>query len=313
MTSPDGRFEGLVSLRLEERTDVIDFWGAYHAAPWASFYLGQMKIPSTAEVLTPDHLTDFIARATFNKRVGDYSLSATPFTSPFLGVRTYNRDLGAAFKGVVPGPDQPIFSYFLMVGNGLGGNTFIGGEESPEFIYTNDFGEYFYGVRLDGYLQDWLRIGGHYNINRHNKIIIQDKKTTADLERTSWSGDLTIKLPIGLRIEGFYGEGRIEDFWYSQDSIFDYNGWGVWAVQSLFDDGLQFLVRYDTYDSENQDDFDHTAQNNWSFGINLRPSPWLRFQFNYVWKDTVNELVDDTKDDIIYVNVQYIFDAALRP
>jgi hypothetical protein len=39
----------------------------------------------------------------------------------------------------------------------------------------------------------------------------------------------------------------------------------------------------------------------------------MRLELNYVWKDTVNEFVDDVADDILYMNVQFIFDAAIAP
>lgn len=309
--SPGGKFEALVNMRLEKRTDVLDFWGAYRPADWFNVYVGQMKIPSTAEVLVPDNLTDFISRASFNKVVGNYSLAATPFTSPFMGLQSYNRDLGVAIKGALPDKEKPAFTYFLMISNGLGGNTYIGANESSEFLAANNFGDYFYGIRLDGYIADWLRIGGHYNMNRHEKALLQDKVTVVDFDRTSWSGDLTIKLPFGLRIEGFYGQGKIDDFWFSQRSYYDYSGWGVWAIQGLFDDRLELAVRYDTYTFEYQRDGNNTDQNDWTFGINFRPNRNLRLQLNYLWKDTVNKTVPDLGDDIFYLNIQYMFETGV--
>jgi len=153
--SPEGKVEGLVNIRLEKRVDILDFWGAYHPADWFNVYVGQMKIPSTHEVLVPDNLTDFISRASFNKVVGNYALAATTFTSPFMGLQSYNRDLGVAFKGALPDKDKPAFTYFLMVSNGIGGNTYVGGNESSEFLAANNFGDYFYGLRLDGFLGEW--------------------------------------------------------------------------------------------------------------------------------------------------------------
>ena len=68
---------------------------------------------------------------------------------------------------------------------------------------------------------------------------------------------------------------------------------------------------YDTCIAEFQDDGNQTEQNNWTYGINFYPSDYLRLQFNYVWKDTVNDFIDDLDDDIWYLNLQFKFDAAL--
>jgi hypothetical protein len=309
--SPDGQFEAYVNLRLERQIEALDVWGAYRPADWLGVYVGQMKFPSTHEVLMPDHQLDFISRATFNRNVGNFALCSVPFTSPFQNINTNNRDLGVALKGALPDAEHPAFTYFAMISNGLGANIFTGASESPEFLAANNFGDYLYGIRLDGYIADWVRLGGHYTINRHDRALLKDKQTVVDFERETWSGDLTVKFPFGLRIEGFYGNGRLNDLWFSQRWYFDYSGWGVWALQSLFDNRLELAIRYDTYSSETRRNKDITEQNNWTFGINFQPNPYLRLQLNYVWKDTVNEYVKDFDDDILFLNIQYSFETGV--
>ena len=60
--APGDKLEALIRIRLEERTDVLDFWGAYQATPWLNASIGQMKIPSTHEVLTKDDKLDFVSK-----------------------------------------------------------------------------------------------------------------------------------------------------------------------------------------------------------------------------------------------------------
>jgi len=304
--------EALLRFKLEEQTGVIDFHGAWKPAREFELYVGQMKIPSTAEVGTRDHLLDFVARTSFGRNVGDYSMARTPYISPFLGTNANNRDLGVAVKGDFGDGAVSWLRYFIMVGNGLGGNRYVGGKDKTEFVYANNFGDYFYGARLASEPADWLRVGGHYSLNRHEGAIYQDKKSVVDLDRESWSADLRLLLPWGMSVEGFYGEGNIDDYWTSQEYVYDYSGYGVWVVQAIFDGRLELAARYDCFITEFDQNEDETEQNNWTFGVNWRPNPYLRTQLNYVWKDTVNESVDDLDDDILYLNVQFMFDAWLK-
>jgi hypothetical protein len=41
-------------------------------------------------------------------------------------------------------------------------------------------------------------------------------------------------------------------------------------------------------------------------------TPYVRLQLNYVWKDTVNEYIDDLDDDIIYMNIQFFVDSVVK-
>ncbi len=309
----DGKVEGMFKLRLEERTDVIDAWGAYHVADWLGFYVGLMKIPSTGEVLTPDQGLDFITRTTFAKMVGDYSLSRTPYISLLMAQSSNNRDMGVAFKGKIGDDDATQLRYFLMISNGIGGNFYVGGEESPEYFYTNKFGEYFYGARLELQAVPEVTLGGHYSYNKHEDALYDDKKTVFDIDREAWSADLLVKLPWGTRIYGFYGEGHLDDLWVALNYIYDYKGYGGQVVQAFFDDRLELGIRYDEFSSEFDENGDVTDQKNWTFGANFSPSPSFRIQANYVDKNTVNDFTDDQDDNIFFINMQFLFDVSLSP
>jgi hypothetical protein len=309
--SPDHKMETLIRLRLEERTDIIDFYGAYHFNAPLNFYVGQMKIPSTAEVLRPDNNLDFVTRSSFGQVIGDYALSRTPYISSLMAVRSLSRDLGLALKGSYPDAAGPGLTWFLMVSNGIGAGNYVGGNESPEFLHTNEFGDYFYGLRVEGRPVDGLLIGGHYSINTHDNVMLQDKTTVVDFEREAWSADAEYRFPFGLRLYGFYGKGRMDDFLNSQHYDFDYSGWGVQAVQALFNGQLELAGRYDTLEREFMRDGNVIEQNDWTAGVNWRPNPFFRLQANYIWKDTVDETMTDLNDDLIVLNFQYLFDVGM--
>jgi hypothetical protein len=309
--SPNGRIEAFIRLRLEERTDVIDFWGSYRAAPWLTLSIGQMKIPSTAEVLTPDHGIDFITRTTFGRNVGDFALSRTPYISSVMAAKSYDRDLGISLRGAYPDEDAPLVGYFLMVGNGIGANKYIGGGESDEFLYTNRFGDFYYGARIEGSPVRWITIGAHASRNRHDDAALGARGPVYDLDRTVWTADLEARLPWGQRIDGFYGRGSMDDFIESQRYRFDYSGWGAWSILPLFEDRLELCLRYDVFTTEFNEDGNETSQKNWTAGLNYSPEEFLRFQMNYMHKEKVNEFEPDLDDDIIFFNVQFLFDAFL--
>jgi hypothetical protein len=113
--SADGKIDLLARLRLEERTDILDFDGTWNFKPWLRGSAGQMRIPSTCEGLTPYYDLDFISKSSFARHISDYSLSRTPYISSMMAVRSYDRDLGIALKGDLKGRNRTILSWFLMV------------------------------------------------------------------------------------------------------------------------------------------------------------------------------------------------------
>jgi hypothetical protein len=265
-----------------------------------------MKIPSTGEVLTPDHLTDFATRSAFGQRIGDYALADTPYISSLMNVASYNRDLGLAVKG-----DLTYLTYFLMVSNGCGSNRFVGAGESSEFLYGNNFGDFFYGARVTVKPLAGVEAGGHWSSNRHDNTILQDKKTVVDFHRETWSADLDLRLPYGLRLYGFYGEGGMDDFMNSLDYVYDYSGWGGQAMWAIMETGLEAGVRYDIFTSEFQEDGNETTLEKLTWAVNCQPRPLVRVQVNYMEKLTDNDYFPDVDDDIFIVNLQFMFDGAL--
>jgi hypothetical protein len=309
--SPDEKVEALVRIRLEERTDVIDFWGAYRAAPWLTLSVGQMKIPSTAEVLTRDHALDFISRTTFGRRVGDYSLVRTPYISSTMAVKSYNRDLGMALKGTLLPDGRTSFNYFLMIGNGIGANKYIGGRESEGYLFTNRFGDFYYGLRCEVDIHERLTVGLHGSLNTHDDVALTDRGPVYDIDRKVWTVDCTTYLPWDQSVYAFYGMGDMNDFIEAQTYTFDYNGWGIWSLKTFLGGRIEAGLRYDAFTSEFNSNGNETTQKNWTFGLNCRLESYLRLQFNYLDKLTVNEFEPDIDDNIFYLNAQFLFSGML--
>ncbi len=307
--SPHGKVGALIRIRLEERTDIIDFWGAYHGAPWLNIYIGQMKVPSTFEVLTSYQKLDFATRTTFGQNVGDYSLSRTPYISSIMAVKSYHRDLGLAWKGVFSNRERTLLSYFLMISNGIGANRYIGGRESGEYIFTNRFGDFYYGLRLEAMPVDWVTIGAHFSMNTHDDIALGERGPVFDIDRSVWTVDLRAQLAWGLRVAGFFGDGDMNDFFDAQRYRFDYRGWGLWTLKAFLKDRIELGLRYDSFTTEFNEDGNETTQRNWTFGVNFRLQENLRLQLNYTDKETLNDFEPDVDDNILFMNFQLFFHA----
>ncbi len=302
-------------LRLEEMVDVLDAYGMWRPEDWFSLRVGQMKIPSTYEVLTPAKNLDFISRSTFSQKIGDWSLSRAPYYGSFYANKLYNRDTGIAVKGNVALSDErDLLDYFFMVGNGLGHSLYIGGKESKEFITSNDLGDFFYGLRLDLYpWQDKLlgrqvTLGGHYLHNKHDDILFNDEKTVFDLYRTSWSIDCQADFKM-LRFAAMYGEGFIDDdFFHTGTKNLEYSGWETKLLVRFWDERIEVGGRYDVYSSEMDESGNVVDQKNITVGVSYIPQTYkksLKFQLNYITKETDNDLEPDLRDNIIFLNMQY--------
>jgi len=321
--SSGGDLELLLRIRLEERTDIVDFYGGWIPSHIFRIYIGQMKIPSTAEVLTPYNDLDFASRSTFGRKVGDYSLTRTPYISSVMAARSYDRDLGLAIKGSWPGdrqrsnrqpgnrqPDGRPWEvrWFLMAGNGMGANRYIGGRENEEFLYTNSLGNLYYGGRLEITPVHLVTAGIHASSNEHNDIALGDRGPVMDIDRKVWSADIAVGHPRSPRIYGFYGEGEMADYFDAQQYLFDYSGWGLQAVWPMLSGRLELALRFDRFVSESGRDGNETTRDDWTAGINFSPLENLRLQLNYVSKNAVNEFESDIDDDILYLNFQFYFD-----
>ena len=293
-------------IRLEERVALLDGYGVWSPSQLFHLYLGQMKIPTTYEVLIADSELDFVSRTTLSRNLTDWSLSRSPYYSALYGSRSYNRDLGIGIKGTFGSETIPSFlSYFLMAGNGLGANLFIGGKESKEFIFTNNLGDYFYSARLDASPFSWLSIGGHYSVNKHDKILFNDEKTVFDLDRRSWSVDSQLE-SSRVRIAAMYGAGKVDDnYFYTAEKDLDYSGYEfrflIWLIQSR----LQLGTRYDIYTYRFLGSGISTDQRNLTVGLNIVLTNTARLQLNYIVKKTDNQIEQDPKDNILLLNLQH--------
>ena len=180
-----GAFKAVLQFRLEGGSlGLLDAYGSWQPfGPALVLRLGQMKIPSAWEVAVGDEALDFATRSRFANEVANWSLSkSSSSTHPFYLLQTQARDLGLGFDGYFRG-----FRYFLMVGNGLGANNYVGAEENRQFVVANAIGAYFYGARLSYDLlyelrqrlrptAFYLELGGHANCNHHPNLIYNDNQ-----------------------------------------------------------------------------------------------------------------------------------------
>jgi hypothetical protein len=195
-----------------------------------------------------------------------------------------------------------------MVGNGLGANLFIGGREHQEFVYTNGFGDLFYGVRVEVNPLHWIALGGHYSLNRHENAWRGPKKEVFDLHRRSASVDILLHLPHSMRIRGLYAGGFIDDdFNRDGKTDYEYSGYEAKVMGWIIRDILEAGLRFDRYDALFDESTDHITQDHWTIGVTYRVKDRVRVQLNYTWKETRERAQVDPRDNILLMNTQYAF------
>ena len=300
-----------VELKLDSTPELSDCYVGFRLSDALRLYLGQMKIPSTYEVDASSTELDFISRTLLSRSVPDWTLSGYPSnfgTVTFTASRSVLRDLGVGLKGTVK---RDLLRYFVMIGNGLGANLYVGGNENRQFIRTNGLGELLYGLRLDLRPMDWVALGGHYARNTHENMIVRDvaKGAVIDLHRTSWSADMGVACPGRVRVRGMYAGGAMdEDILYGdgkKDYLYwGYEGKGVWEILR---DRLEIGIRFDTYRYEFNESDDRTEANTWTLGGTYRHRAALKTQLNYMRKETVARDEPDLKDDILLASLQFVF------
>jgi hypothetical protein len=292
-------------IRLEERIAILDCYLSWLQSKYCQLYAGQMKIPSSDEALTADDKLDFISRTNLSKNIADWSLSRPPYFSPFYGNRSDYRDIGVGIKGNIGSGN--LASYFLMISNGLGANLSIGAKESKEYIVSNSFGDYFYGARIDLSPKKWLKIGGHYSLNKHDNMLYNDEKTVLDLDRQSWSSDIALILPF-VQIRAMYAKGKVNDDYFHADlSNLGYSGWETKLIYNVLKNRLQLGIRFDKYSERYFGGGSQTDQDSLTFGCNFMPIPDARLQLNYIIKTTDSETKPNIDNNILFLNFQYYF------
>jgi hypothetical protein len=308
-----GAFKAVLQFRLEGGSvGLLDAYGSWQPfGPALELRAGQMKIPSAWEVAVGDEALDFATRSRFASEVPNWSLSkSSSSTHPFYLLQTSARDLGAGLRGYWRG-----LRYFLMIGNGLGANNYVGAEENRQFVVANDFGAYFYGARLSYDLAYELRqrirptafyleLGGHASYNHHPNLIYNDNQVY-DLERWSWSIDARLGLFERLRLTGMYGSGRVEDdFDADGQPDYTYSGWEAAAVVRVIPRFLEAGLRWDSYSWSRAVTGGWSTAGTLTAGLTWTPDPRLRLQFNYKKKILVSELDPDTDNDLAVLALQ---------
>jgi len=310
-------FRAKLELALEGSVRLSDAYGVWSAIEkklevWA----GQMKIPSTYEVETSSTGLDFATRSQFSRLVADWSLCrGATISSPLHGIKTYLRDTGVGMKGEIGAG-----KYFVMVGNGLGSNLWIGGAENKQFVFANSAGAYFYGARVSYNLaqvigQDSKKsllpsaiLGAHYCINRHPDLIYRDEKTVVDLDRESWSLDLQVNIMNRLRLTGMMGRGLVLDDFDNDDKIdYIYEGLELKAIAVVIHGKLEVGLRYDTYSEEFFENEMVDEIECYTLGLTYAPRPGLKLQLNYKWKALNSDINPDIDDDVFLLAAQLEF------
>lgn len=303
-----------LEVKLEEGVEPLDYYIYYKPFPFLNLYLGQMKIPSTYEVLQSDSQLDFISRTQISDRIPDWSLSRDPIVfdaTSMTGILTRSRDLGLALKGQFR---EEKFQYFLMMSNGLGANRFISGREKKGFFVSNGPGNMFYGLRLEAkplsffsanrYLS-FLTIGGHFNYNHHPNMLYNDERVVFDLNRISYSGDLRAELPYRLFFTGLYAGGKADNSEGSSETDYRYQGYELKAMEKLFPEKLELGFRYDHYWYKFSNSNTAINQQKWTLGANYYPYKLIKIQLDYVLKETDDpELAYQDPCSLVYANFQ---------
>jgi hypothetical protein len=318
----DGAVVVVGQLRLERSVGLLDLYTRFAPEPWLTLQLGQFKFPSAYENLQDNRALDFIERTQIADALSDYAISRTVHASSlFAGNRSMLRDLGFGVKAEWFTKQAPL-RIFLMVGNGLGANLFIGGETARESVITNEL-QFFYGARLETEpFPGFLKFGMHASYNRHDDMVLNSGRAVADLDRPSASGDVTIGLPEnGARVTVMHGRGAIlEDFDGNGKADYRYGGWEaklVWRLDrplaaclgaaALGSHGLELAVRWDLLNSEADESGVRVAETVWTAGASYYYADFLKIQLNSIVRRTAHPHEPDLKDDAWLLNVQMAF------
>lgn len=313
-------------LRLETQNpsllDCFGFLSLYSGM--ADLWLGQMKIPSTYEVGIADTALDFTSPGLLSSMMTDLALTRSMLVTSTMYNSSLNmRDMGAALKGEVYG-----FSYFFMMGNGLGCSRYVGNRENPQYIHANGIGAHLYGIRGSVDFMKTLKeldiptggsinpvnsfsVGGHYTHNKHDGMILQDN-TVVDIKRQSWSTDIrvVVDLPIPvcnrIRLTGMLGGGDNHDTDASGIG-YDYDYWGyeVKGIIEILRDRLDIGVRYDTYTYDYSIHGGGETLYNITTGMGWRYDDLFRVQCDYKWKHSNEKIEPDINDNILTIQAQF--------
>jgi len=307
-------------LRLEDNPGLLDLYGQYQPAPWFGIRLGQFKVPSVYENLVYARHLDFVTRSRLASALADYGLSRTTHASSlFHGNRSFQRDLGLALQGELFGDVLPL-RYFAMVGNGLGGGLFIGGNTKREYVIANSPGHWFYAGRLEVEpLPGVLTLGGHGSYNLHGDVVFNSGRTVLDVERFSASGDIQLMAEaVGLRGSAAFGGGDILDDW-DDDGRIDFTYYGAewrafWCLNPALraltgwprtdDHRVELGFRYDILVSEQDESDAELRQSTYTPAITYHYLDIVKVQLNALLRRNEQPYQPELEDDAYVLAVQ---------
>lgn len=314
-------FHGLVGLalhiKLENTVAPLDAYVDFTPFRWLSVRLGQLQTPSTWENMVENRSLDFPSRSPISNAVADYALSRAFYSaSQLAGNRGYRRDLGLAVQGEVDLGPVPL-RYWLMIGNGLGANLWIG--EGRQFAITNA-PQFFYAARLEVEpVRDVVTLGGHVTYNRHDDMALGGPRLAVDLDRTTWSGDLRLAVPrIGLSLALLYAGGVIaEDYYGDGRDDLHYDGGSAQAVLRLSSllrnvfavpvpagHDVRLQLRYDVYSYEVDESGAPVRQDDVTVGAAYLFRDYFRVQLDYSRRRTRDPGQPDLADDLVLLMLQ---------
>ncbi len=291
--------------RLEGGFELYDYSATMNFSRHLNLLVGQMKIPIEYESLISAQNLDFIVRSQLARKLPDYTLSRHPFkVSPFYGNKPRRRDLGIGAKGTILGNH---LKYFVMLGNGLGANLWVGCDTQKGFITSNEPGDLLYSGRIELIPMSGISIGGHYTYNYHENVIYNEDNVL-DIKRKSWSTDLQLKTLQRIKCVFMYAGGLVDDdIDYNGKTDYEYWGWEGRLIAELIKDKLELGLRFDSYSYRNNNLAPTVIQDIWTYGINYYLEPCGKLQLNYMHKVKDNKVDEDLDDDIIFINLHLGF------
>ncbi|MFA6034392.1 MAG: hypothetical protein WC889_15940 [Myxococcota bacterium] len=289
-------FGARLEVGFESGIALMDCYAWFNAyKEYIRIFAGQMKIPSTYEVEMNSTDLDFATMSMFSDVVPNWQLSKHSDRANIQqGIRTYARDIGASLKGSVKG-----FDYFFMVSNGLGANLGIGASEGGKgWILSNDFGAYFYGLRVSYEFVElfkkklerakisslWIASFGSYNYHR-GMLYAGDGSTVLNLNRVAWDVEAGINFDKYVRLTGMYGECAINDN-YLRSGKADYScaGWEFKVMAAPIPNMLEAGFRIEGYKEVNGPNAAPDYMNSITLGVSYRFLEHFRLDADYRFK-----------------------------
>lgn len=310
----DGRLGFSLLLKAERNPAILNAYASVQITEWLRFRLGQFKIPTTYAGMILSRDMDFIQRTQLAAYCADYALSRTVHPSSlFYNNASHYRDMGLGVDGELP-IGIGSFRFFLMVGNGLGANLYIGGGSERQFILTN-LPQFFSGGRLElADLFGWFTLGGHASLNRHTNMVFNSGRVVYDLDRLSWSVDAQLRIPnTGLALAGMFAAGKLADDYDADGRVdLDYSGWDVRAIWGLSEviaphwrsHRIELTGRYESYESEWNEVGAGVEQTQLTLGMNYQFEEYAKVMLNYMVRWTDDPSAPDLADDAVLLSLQ---------